>query len=119
MLKFELVFLLEPDLRGSKHHAFALALFIDIHPGIDWMATRTKEFLETLNNVAADKIGIDIYKANLNVAIEGTRDALNDVEKAMKNVAPPVRRAWRLCLPVVVFFFVLCTAPFGSTCAAK
>jgi len=35
----------------------------------------------------------DLYKDNLDDAIEGTRDAMNDAEKAKKKVAPPpIRR---------------------------
>ena len=65
----------------------------NVRAGIDLMATKTKEFLDVLNKVAEDKIEIDIYKDNLDDAIEGTRDAMNDAEKAKKNVAPPpVRR---------------------------
>jgi hypothetical protein len=65
----------------------------NIRAGIDLMATRSKEFLEALNKIAADKIDIDIYKDNLDDAIEGTKDALSDAEKAKKAVAPPpVRR---------------------------
>jgi hypothetical protein len=64
-----------------------------IRPGIDLMAGKTKEFLEALEKVSADGIEIDIYKDNLDDAIEGTRDAMNDAEKAKKAVAPPpVRR---------------------------
>jgi hypothetical protein len=65
----------------------------NIRLGIDSMASRAKEFLETLNKIAADKIDIDIYKENLDDAIQGTRDAISDAEKAKKAVAPPpVRR---------------------------
>jgi hypothetical protein len=65
----------------------------NIRPGIDLMAGRTKEFLQVLEKLSADGIEIDIYKDNLNDAIEGTRDAMNDAEKAKKAVAPPpVRR---------------------------
>jgi hypothetical protein len=65
----------------------------NIRQGIDLMATRSKEFLEVLNKVAADKIEIEVYKDNLDDAVEGTRDAMNEAEKAKKNVAPPpVRR---------------------------
>jgi len=65
----------------------------NIRPGIDLMAGRTKEFLQVLEKLSADAIEIDIYKDNLNDAIEGTRDAMNDAEKAKKAVAPPpVRR---------------------------
>jgi hypothetical protein len=65
----------------------------NIRPGIDLMAGRTKEFLQILEKLSADGIEIEIYKDNLEDAIEGTRDAMNDAEKAKKAVAPPpVRR---------------------------
>jgi hypothetical protein len=65
----------------------------NVRAGVDLMASRAKEFLETLNKIAADGVEIAIYKDNLDDAIEGTRDAMNDAEKAKKNVAPPpVRR---------------------------
>jgi hypothetical protein len=65
----------------------------NIRQGIDLMAGRSKEFLDILNKISADAIEIDIYKDNLDDAIEGTRDAMNEAEKAKKNVAPPpIRR---------------------------
>jgi len=65
----------------------------NIRPAIDLMATRAKEFLQILEKLSADGTEIDIYKDNLDDAIEGTRDAMNDAEKAKKAVAPPpVRR---------------------------
>jgi hypothetical protein len=65
----------------------------NIRPGIDLMASKTREFLDALEKVSADGVEIDIYKDNLDDAIEGTRDAMNDAEKAKKAVAPPpVRR---------------------------
>ena len=65
----------------------------NIRQGVDLLASKGKEFLEALNKIAADKIDIDIYKDNLDDAIEGTHDAINDAEKAKKAVAPPpVRR---------------------------
>jgi hypothetical protein len=65
----------------------------NIGPAIDLMAGRAKEFLQVLEKLSADGTEIDIYKDNLNDAIEGTRDAMNDAEKAKKAVAPPpVRR---------------------------
>ncbi len=65
----------------------------NIRQGVDLISTKSKEFLEALNKIAADKIELDIYKDNLDDAIEGTRDAMNDAEKAKKAVAPPpVRR---------------------------
>jgi len=65
----------------------------NIRPGIDLMAGRTKEFLAILEKISTDGTEIDIYKDNLDDALEGTRDAMNDAEKAKKAVAPPpVRR---------------------------
>jgi hypothetical protein len=65
----------------------------NIRPGIDLMAGRTRDFLAILEKISADGTEIDIYKDNLDDAIEGTRDAMNDAEKAKKAVAPPpVRR---------------------------
>jgi len=65
----------------------------NIRVGVDMMATRTKEFLVILEKLAAGGAEIDIYKENLDDAIEGTRDAMNEAEKAKKKVAPPpVRR---------------------------
>jgi hypothetical protein len=57
------------------------------------MSDRSKEFLAVLEKISADAVEIDAYKENLDDAIEGTRDAMNDAEKAKKKVAPgPVRR---------------------------
>jgi len=56
------------------------------------MAGKTKEFLQALEKLSADGIEVDIYKDNLDDAIEGTRDAMNDAEKAKKAVAPPPMR---------------------------
>jgi hypothetical protein len=65
----------------------------NIRQGIDLMAARSKEFLDVLSNLPAAGPDADIYKDNVDDAIEGTRDAMNDAEKAKKNVAPPpVRR---------------------------
>jgi hypothetical protein len=65
----------------------------NIRQGIDLMATRAKEFLVTLQKYAAEGPERDLYKENLDDAIEGTQDALNEAEKAKKKAAPPpVRR---------------------------
>lgn len=65
----------------------------NIRKGIDLMASRTKEFLPVLQKYSANGPEIDLYKDNLDDAIEGTQDAMNDAEKAKKKVAaPPVRR---------------------------
>jgi hypothetical protein len=65
----------------------------NIRKGVDLMATRAKAFLEVLNKLSSAGPELDIYKDNLDDAIEGTRDAMNEAQKAQKNVAaPPVRR---------------------------
>ncbi|MBS1842652.1 MAG: hypothetical protein JSS69_10630 [Acidobacteria bacterium] len=65
----------------------------NIRAGIDLMSNKAKEFLEILKKISADAKEIEIYKFNLDDAIEGTQDAISDAEKAKKNVAPaPTRR---------------------------
>ena len=65
----------------------------NIRQGIDLMTSRTKEFLAELRKLPTEGPERELYKDNLDDAIEGTRDAMNDAEKAKKKVAPPpVRR---------------------------
>jgi hypothetical protein len=65
----------------------------NIRLGVDLMAARTKDFLVALEKLSNDGPEREIYKDNLDDAIEGTRDAMNEAEKAKKKVAPPpVRR---------------------------
>lgn len=64
----------------------------NIRKGIDLMAARTKDFLAVLEKLSTDGPEREIYKENLDDAIEGTRDAMNDAEKAKKKVAPPPLR---------------------------
>jgi len=65
----------------------------NIRQGIDLMTSRTKEFLAVLGKFPTEGPERELYKDNLDDAIEGTRDAMNDAEKAKKKVAPPpVRR---------------------------
>jgi hypothetical protein len=64
----------------------------NIRSGIDMMATKSKEFLELLDKWSNGPEK-DVYKDNLDDAVEGTRDALKEAETAKKKVAPPpVRR---------------------------
>ncbi|HEY2352170.1 MAG TPA: hypothetical protein VGH83_06640 [Candidatus Acidoferrum sp.] len=65
-----------------------------IREGIDLMASQSKAFLATLEKIsAAGGPNLEDYKSNLDDAIEGTRDAMNEAQKATKKVAPPpVRR---------------------------
>src|ERR1700723_25004 len=65
----------------------------NIRKGIDLMASRTKEFLGILQKIPTDAADAELYKENLDDAMEGTRDAPKEAEAAKKNVAPPpVRR---------------------------
>src|ERR1700688_1101449 len=65
----------------------------NIRKGIDLMASRTKEFLGILQKIPTDAADAELYKENLDDAMEGTRDASREADAAKKNVAPPpVRR---------------------------
>ena len=65
----------------------------NIRKGIDLMSSRTKEFPVVLEKLSAEGPEKELYKDNLDDAIEGTRDAMKDAEKAKKKVAPPpIRR---------------------------
>jgi hypothetical protein len=64
-----------------------------IRQAVDLMASKTKEYLVTLKQLQASGPELDVYKDNLDDAIEGTTDAMNEAEKARKTAAPPpVRR---------------------------
>jgi hypothetical protein len=66
---------------------------IDIHGPLKTMQTKGKEFLEILNKLNEGGPEYDSYKETLEDAIEGTKDALADAEKAAKESTPaPVRR---------------------------
>jgi hypothetical protein len=66
---------------------------IDIHGPLKAMLSKGKEFLETLNKLNEGGPEYDTYKETLQDAIEGTKDALADAEKAAKELTPaPVRR---------------------------
>jgi hypothetical protein len=65
----------------------------NIRESVDLMASKTKGFLEQLNKIQSDAKEVEVYKDNLDDAIEGTTDAMNEAERAKKKVAPPpVRR---------------------------
>jgi hypothetical protein len=65
----------------------------NIRAGIDLMIKHGKEFLAVLEKAAESGPDRDLYKSNLEDAIEGTHDAIRDAETAKKEIAPPpVRR---------------------------
>jgi hypothetical protein len=65
----------------------------NIRQGIDLMASKAQEFLVILQKYAKEGPELESYKDNLDDAIEGTQDALNEAQKAKQKAAPPpVRR---------------------------
>lgn len=65
----------------------------DIRPGLKEMQSKGKQFLEILDKYEKDGRELETYKENLEDAIEGTKDAVADAEKAQKELSPPpIRR---------------------------
>ena len=65
----------------------------NIRKGINLMASKTREYIVVLQKIPTNTPSADLYKDNLEDAIEGTQDASKEAEAAKKNVAPPpVRR---------------------------
>ena len=64
----------------------------NVRAGVDLIASKAKEFLEILKKIQVEGKEIEVYRDNLDDAIEGTQDAINDAEKAKKSVAPPPLR---------------------------
>jgi len=65
----------------------------NIRKSVDLMAAKAKEFLTILQKYQNGGPELEVYKDNLDDAIDGTQDALNEAEKAKKKAAPPpVRR---------------------------
>ncbi len=64
----------------------------DIRDGIKEMQAKAKEFLPYLEGLSTSGPDRASYQANLEDAVEATRDALHDADKAAKELAPPVRR---------------------------
>ena len=67
---------------------------IDIRLPLKTMQSKGKEFLDILQKLDTDRgPEYDTYKETLLDAIEGTKDALTDADKAAKQLTPaPVRR---------------------------
>jgi len=66
---------------------------VDIRASLKIMQTKGKEFLEALQKINQGGAEYDTYKDTLQDAIEGTQDALSDVDKALKELnTAPVRR---------------------------
>jgi len=65
----------------------------DIRGALKMFKSKGKEFLATLQKIGPGDPELDSYKETLDDAIEGTKDALSDIEEAEKELSPaPVRR---------------------------
>jgi chromosome segregation ATPase len=65
----------------------------DIRGALKLMKAKGNEFLDILEKLEQNGQELDTYKDTLLDAIDGTKDALTDVDNALKNAAPPpVRR---------------------------
>jgi chromosome segregation ATPase len=66
---------------------------VDIRAALKNMQSKSKEFLDALQKINQGGPEYDTYKDTLQDAIEGTQDALSDVDKALKELnTAPVRR---------------------------
>jgi peptidoglycan hydrolase CwlO-like protein len=73
--------------------ALAREKHLDIHESLKLMQTKNKQFLALLQKYDKDGPELDTYRDTLEDAIEGTKDAISDVDEAQKeSQAPPVRR---------------------------
>jgi hypothetical protein len=68
---------------------------MDVREALKTMKSKDQEFLAQLQKYDGDKSspGFDMYKDTLEDAIDGTKDALSDIDEAQKqDSGPPVRR---------------------------
>jgi hypothetical protein len=65
----------------------------DIRASLKMMKLKSQQFLDVLEKLDQGGREFDTYKDTLEDAVEATKDALTDIEKAEKEMAPPpVRR---------------------------
>jgi hypothetical protein len=73
--------------------ALAQEKHLDIREALKLMKTKDTAFLDILQKYQKDGPELDTYRETLEDAIEGTKDALSDIDDAQKEMqAPPVRR---------------------------
>jgi len=78
---------------GADQIAMAREKQMDIRAVLKLMHTKYTEFLSQLQKYDKDGKDLDSYRDTLKDAIEGTQDALADVDEAEKEMLPaPVRR---------------------------
>jgi exonuclease VII small subunit len=64
----------------------------DVRTGLKAIQTKGKDFLTYLQELEKSGTELDSYKLTLDDAIDATKDAISDAEKAEKEIAAPVRR---------------------------
>jgi chromosome segregation ATPase len=64
----------------------------DIRAGLKALTTKAKEHLAYLQELQKTGAEVDTYKETLDDAVEATQDALDDAQKAEKEISAPVRR---------------------------
>jgi hypothetical protein len=73
--------------------ALAQEKHADIHDALKLMRAKDTAFLDTLQKLDKDGPQLETYRETLEDAIQGTKDALDDITDAQKeSQAPPVRR---------------------------
>ncbi|MGB0037140.1 MAG: hypothetical protein WBP79_16860 [Candidatus Acidiferrales bacterium] len=78
---------------GADQIGLAREKQADVRDAVKLMQTKGKQFLETLEQFNKGGPEFDLYKDTLEDAIEATKDAVADAEKAEKEMLPPpVRR---------------------------
>jgi hypothetical protein len=78
---------------GADQIAMAREKQMDIRAALKLMHSKYNEFLSQLQKYDKEGKDLDTYRDTLKDAIEGTQDALSDVEEAEKEMLPaPVRR---------------------------
>jgi len=78
---------------GADQIALAREKQMDIRAALKLMRTKYNEFLDQLQKYDKNGKDLESYRETLEDAIDGTRDALADVDQAEKEMLPaPVRR---------------------------
>ena len=78
---------------GADQIALAREKQMDIRAALKLMRTKYNEFLDQLQKYDKNGKDLESYRETLEDAIDGTKDALSDVDEAEKEMLPaPVRR---------------------------
>ena len=78
---------------GADQIATAREKQMDIHAALKLMRAKYNEFLAQLRKYDKDGKDLATYRDTLEDAIEGTKDAISDVDEAEKEMLPaPIRR---------------------------